>query len=50
MGERRDAEGFGGRTSTGECAAVCPKGIPLDTITRMNRDYLRERRARARRW
>jgi len=41
MVEQMDAEGFGGCTNTGECAAVCPKGIPLDTIARMNRDYLR---------
>ena len=36
-----DAEGFGGCTGIGECAAVCPKGIGLSTIARMNRDYLR---------
>jgi len=35
-----DAEGFGGCTNTGECAAACPKGIPLETISRLNRDYL----------
>jgi succinate dehydrogenase / fumarate reductase iron-sulfur subunit len=31
---------FGGCTNTGECAAVCPKGIPLETIGRLNRDFL----------
>ncbi|GAA3420881.1 MULTISPECIES: succinate dehydrogenase/fumarate reductase iron-sulfur subunit [Streptosporangium] len=41
MVEQMDAEGFGGCTNTGECTAVCPKGIPLDTIAQMNRDYLR---------
>ncbi|MEV8630143.1 succinate dehydrogenase/fumarate reductase iron-sulfur subunit [Streptosporangium sp. NPDC051023] len=41
MVEQMDAEGFGGCTNTGECTAVCPKGIPLDTIARMNHDYLR---------
>ncbi|MBX6386580.1 MAG: succinate dehydrogenase/fumarate reductase iron-sulfur subunit [Microbispora sp.] len=41
MVEQMDAEGFGGCTNTGECAAVCPKGIPLDTIARMNADYLK---------
>ncbi|GII93131.1 succinate dehydrogenase/fumarate reductase iron-sulfur subunit [Sinosporangium siamense] len=40
MVEQMDAEGFGGCTNTGECTAVCPKGIPLSTIARMNRDYL----------
>jgi succinate dehydrogenase / fumarate reductase iron-sulfur subunit len=36
-----DEEGFGGCTNTGECTAACPKGIPLTTITRLNRDYRR---------
>jgi succinate dehydrogenase / fumarate reductase iron-sulfur subunit len=40
MVEQMDIEGFGGWTNTGECTAVCPKGIPLDTIARMNHDYL----------
>ncbi len=35
-----DDEGFGNCTVTGSCAAVCPKEINLDFITRMNRDYL----------
>jgi succinate dehydrogenase iron-sulfur subunit len=35
-----DELGFGGCTNTGECTAACPKGIPLDTIGRLNRDYL----------
>ncbi|WP_067135650.1 succinate dehydrogenase/fumarate reductase iron-sulfur subunit [Microtetraspora malaysiensis] len=41
MVEQMDLEGFGGCTNTGECTAVCPKGIPLDTIARMNADYLK---------
>jgi succinate dehydrogenase / fumarate reductase iron-sulfur subunit len=41
MVEQMDAEGFGGCTNTGECTAVCPKGIPLDAIARMNSDYLK---------
>ena len=41
MVDQMDAEGFGGCTNTGECTAVCPKGIPLDTIAQMNRDYLK---------
>jgi succinate dehydrogenase / fumarate reductase iron-sulfur subunit len=35
-----DIEGFGGCTNYGECHAACPKEIPLDTIARLNRDYL----------
>jgi succinate dehydrogenase / fumarate reductase iron-sulfur subunit len=34
-----DEAGFGGCTNTGECTAACPKGIPLTTIARLNRDY-----------
>jgi succinate dehydrogenase / fumarate reductase iron-sulfur subunit len=40
MVARMDEEGFGGCTLFGECMEACPKGISLDTITRMNRDYL----------
>jgi succinate dehydrogenase / fumarate reductase, iron-sulfur subunit len=36
-----DAAGFGNCTNIGECAAVCPKEIKLDTITQLNRDVLR---------
>jgi succinate dehydrogenase / fumarate reductase iron-sulfur subunit len=36
-----DDLGFGGCTNAGECTAVCPKGIPLETIGRLNRDVLR---------
>ena len=32
---------FGSCTNIGECEAVCPKGIQLEVIARMNRDYLR---------
>jgi succinate dehydrogenase / fumarate reductase iron-sulfur subunit len=35
-----DREGFGGCSLHGECEAVCPKGIGLGVIARMNRDYL----------
>src|SRR5512138_1515667 len=35
------AEGFGHCTTIGECAAVCPAGIQLEVISRMNRDWLR---------
>ncbi|HAV11970.1 MAG TPA: succinate dehydrogenase/fumarate reductase iron-sulfur subunit [Opitutae bacterium] len=34
-----DGEGFGGCTNIGECEAACPKGIPLDMIAQLNRDY-----------
>ncbi|MBL0690951.1 MAG: succinate dehydrogenase/fumarate reductase iron-sulfur subunit [SAR324 cluster bacterium] len=33
-------EGFGGCTNEGECEAVCPKGITLGSIARLNRDFL----------
>jgi succinate dehydrogenase / fumarate reductase iron-sulfur subunit len=31
---------FGGCTNTGECTVACPKGIPLETIGRLNKDWL----------
>jgi succinate dehydrogenase / fumarate reductase iron-sulfur subunit len=34
-----DAAGFGNCTNIGECEAACPKGISLDFIAKMNRDY-----------
>jgi succinate dehydrogenase / fumarate reductase iron-sulfur subunit len=40
MLEAQDALGFGGCTQTGECTAVCPKGIDLDAIARLNHDVL----------
>ncbi|REE96028.1 succinate dehydrogenase/fumarate reductase iron-sulfur subunit [Thermomonospora umbrina] len=40
MIEAHDEAGFGGCTVTGECTVACPKGIPLDTIVRLNRDFL----------
>jgi succinate dehydrogenase / fumarate reductase iron-sulfur subunit len=39
-------EGFGHCTTIGECAAVCPAGIQLEVIARMNRDWLRASLAR----
>jgi succinate dehydrogenase / fumarate reductase iron-sulfur subunit len=41
MVARHDAEGFGGCTWFGECQEACPKLISIDTIARMNRDFLR---------
>ncbi|MBI5395253.1 MAG: succinate dehydrogenase/fumarate reductase iron-sulfur subunit [Verrucomicrobia bacterium] len=40
MIQAMDAEGFGGCSVTGSCEAVCPKGIPISFISRMNRDYM----------
>ena len=40
MLEQHDAEGFGNCTNHGACEAVCPKGISLDFIARLNRDLL----------
>jgi len=39
MLEAQDDAGFGGCTNMGECAQVCPKGIPLHLIGRLNSDY-----------
>ncbi len=36
-----DAAGFGTCSNHGECEAVCPKGISLEFIARLNRDYLK---------
>lgn len=41
MVEAQDEEGFGGCTNAGECTTVCPKGIPLTLIGRLNSDYRR---------
>jgi succinate dehydrogenase / fumarate reductase iron-sulfur subunit len=38
MVAQHDEEGFGGCSNIGECTAVCPKGIPFETISRLNRD------------
>jgi succinate dehydrogenase / fumarate reductase iron-sulfur subunit len=40
MVEQMDKEGFGACTVTGSCEAVCPKGISLNFIAKLNRDYL----------
>jgi succinate dehydrogenase / fumarate reductase iron-sulfur subunit len=36
-----DAEGFGNCTNHAECEASCPKGINLDNIALMNREYFK---------
>jgi len=41
MVTQMDQEGFGSCTVTGSCEAVCPKGIRLSVIAKLNRDYLR---------
>ena len=40
MVEQMDKEGFGNCTNTGACEVECPKGISLENIARMNREYL----------
>ncbi len=40
MVEIMDQEGFGNCTNTGACEVECPKGISLENIARMNRDFL----------
>ena len=41
MVNQMDAEGFGTCTNHGECEAACPKGITLENIARMNRDFIK---------
>lgn len=41
MVSKMDEEGFGNCTNTGACEVECPKGISLDNIARMNREYLK---------
>jgi succinate dehydrogenase / fumarate reductase iron-sulfur subunit len=41
MVNQMDKEGFGNCTVTGACEAECPKGISLENITRMNREFLK---------
>ena len=38
MVAQHDHEGFGGCTNIGECTSACPKGIPLDVISQLNKD------------
>ncbi len=41
MVAQMDAEGFGNCSNTGACEVECPKGISLENIARMNREYLK---------
>jgi succinate dehydrogenase / fumarate reductase iron-sulfur subunit len=40
MVAQMDKEGFGHCTLYGECQEACPKEISIDTIARMNRDFM----------
>ena len=40
MVKQMDLEGFGNCTNTEACEVECPKGISLENIARMNREYL----------
>ncbi len=40
MVAQMDAEGFGNCTNTQACEVECPKGISIEHIARMNREYL----------
>jgi succinate dehydrogenase / fumarate reductase iron-sulfur subunit len=46
MVAQHDAEGFGGCTNVGQCAAACPKEIPLDVISTLNKDLRKALRTR----
>ncbi|MGM0478708.1 MAG: succinate dehydrogenase/fumarate reductase iron-sulfur subunit [Bacteroidota bacterium] len=41
MVNQMDAEGFGNCSNTGACEVECPKGISLENIARMNREYFK---------
>jgi succinate dehydrogenase / fumarate reductase iron-sulfur subunit len=40
MVNQMDKEGFGSCTNIGACEAECPKGISLENIARLNREYI----------
>jgi succinate dehydrogenase / fumarate reductase iron-sulfur subunit len=40
MVRQMDEEGFGNCTNTGACEVECPKGISIENIARMNREFL----------
>jgi succinate dehydrogenase / fumarate reductase iron-sulfur subunit len=40
MVKQMDEEGFGNCTNTGACEVECPKGISLENIARMNREWM----------
>ncbi|GGB38189.1 succinate dehydrogenase [Flexivirga endophytica] len=41
MINQHDAEDFGGCQNLGECSAACPKEIPLNVISQLNRDFIK---------
>ena len=41
MTEQMAKEGFGDCSNHGECQSVCPKGISIDAIAQMRREYIR---------
>ena len=41
MVNQMELEGFGNCTNTGACEVECPKGISLENIARLNREYLK---------
>ena len=41
MVRQMDEEGFGNCTNTGACEIECPKGISLENIARLNREFLK---------
>jgi succinate dehydrogenase / fumarate reductase iron-sulfur subunit len=41
MVNQMDLEGFGNCTNTGACEVECPKGISLENIARMNREFMK---------
>ena len=41
MTEQMSEEGFGDCSNHGECEAVCPKGISIEAIATMRREYLK---------
>ena len=41
MVKQMDLEGFGNCTNTGACEVECPKGISLENIARMNREFFK---------
>ncbi|SRR6266545_258031 len=43
MVEQMETEGFGACSNFAECEAVCPKGISIDFIARMNRDFIKSK-------
>ncbi|AWE42043.1 MULTISPECIES: succinate dehydrogenase/fumarate reductase iron-sulfur subunit [unclassified Actinobaculum] len=45
---QQDEEGFGGCTNTGACASVCPKEIPFELISLLNRELIRSMHHKAR--